>query len=40
VWLTPGSGFGEQGEGYFRLSLAAPDDRLTEAVRRLAEFRA
>lgn len=40
VWLTPGSGFGEQGEGYFRLSLAAPDDRLTEAVRRLAEFKA
>lgn len=39
VWLTPGSGFGEQGEGYFRLSLAAPDDRLSEAVRRLAEFK-
>lgn len=40
VWLTPGSGFGEHGEGYFRLSLAAPDDRLDEAVRRLAEFKA
>jgi len=39
VWLTPGSGFGEHGEGYFRLSLAAPDDRLDEAVRRLAEFK-
>lgn len=40
VWLTPGSGFGEQGEGYFRLSLSAPDERLDEAVRRLAAFRA
>jgi LL-diaminopimelate aminotransferase len=39
VWLTPGSGFGEQGEGYFRLSLAAPDDRLNEAVRRLGEYK-
>ncbi len=39
VWLTPGSGFGEEGEGYFRLSLAAPDDRLSEAVGRLAEFK-
>jgi len=39
VWLTPGSGFGEQGEGYFRLSLTAPDERLDEAVRRLAAFR-
>lgn len=39
VWLTPGSGFGEQGEGYFRLSLAAPEDRLNEAVRRLATFK-
>ncbi|MBN1484111.1 MAG: LL-diaminopimelate aminotransferase [Chloroflexia bacterium] len=40
VWLTPGSGFGEQGEGYFRLSLAAPDDRLDAAVQRLASFKA
>ncbi len=39
VWVTPGSGFGEQGEGYFRLSLAEPDERLSEAVRRLAEFK-
>ncbi len=40
VWLTPGNGFGEQGEGYFRLSLTAPDERLDEAVRRLTGFRA
>jgi LL-diaminopimelate aminotransferase len=39
VWMTPGSGFGEQGEGYFRLSLAAPDDRLDEAIKRLASFK-
>lgn len=40
VWLTPGSGFGEQGEGYFRLSLTVPDERLDEAVRRLSSFQA
>lgn len=39
VWVTPGSGFGERGEGYFRLALTEPDDRLEEAVRRLASFR-
>jgi LL-diaminopimelate aminotransferase len=39
VWLTPGSGFGKQGEGYFRLSLAVPDERLGEAVNRLSSFK-
>jgi LL-diaminopimelate aminotransferase len=39
VWLTPGSGYGKQGEGYFRLSLAAPDERLDEAVTRLSSFK-
>lgn len=24
VWLTPGVGFGSQGEGYFRISLTVP----------------
>jgi LL-diaminopimelate aminotransferase len=35
VLATPGTGYGARGEGYFRLSLAIPDDRLAEAMRRL-----
>lgn len=35
VWVTPGIGFGEHGEGYFRISLTTPDDRIHEAVERL-----
>ncbi|MDR7400710.1 MAG: LL-diaminopimelate aminotransferase [Armatimonadota bacterium] len=37
VVVTPGVGYGQQGEGYVRLSLTVPDDRLDEALRRLAE---
>ncbi len=35
VNITPGVGFGEHGEGYFRLSVTAPDARLDEALERL-----
>ena len=35
VNLTPGVGFGPHGEGYFRLSVTAPDRRLDEALERL-----
>jgi LL-diaminopimelate aminotransferase len=35
VWITPGVGFGPNGEGYFRISLTVPDHRLTEALERL-----
>ncbi len=35
VVLTPGVGFGAAGEGWFRASLTAPDDRVAEAARRL-----
>jgi LL-diaminopimelate aminotransferase len=35
VVLTPGSGFGEAGEGYVRLALTVPEARLEEAVERL-----
>src|SRR5579884_146807 len=35
VWVTPGIGFGDAGEGYFRISLTTPDDRLDEALRRM-----
>ncbi len=32
---TPGNGFGDPGEGYFRISLTVPEERLEEAVARL-----
>jgi LL-diaminopimelate aminotransferase len=35
VVLTPGSGFGEAGEGYVRLALTVPETRLEEAAQRL-----
>ena len=35
VNITPGVGFGGNGEGYFRLSVTAPDARLSEAMDRL-----
>jgi LL-diaminopimelate aminotransferase len=36
VVISPGSAYGPSGEGWFRISLTTPDDRLHEAVRRLA----
>ena len=35
VNITPGVGFGPHGEGYFRLSVTAPDARLQEAMTRM-----
>lgn len=37
VVLSPGSMYGPSGEGFFRISLTTPDDRLAEAVERLRE---
>ncbi|MEX2160043.1 MAG: LL-diaminopimelate aminotransferase [Dehalococcoidia bacterium] len=39
VVVTPGVGYGKHGEGYVRLSLSVPDDRLEEGVRRLQAWR-
>jgi len=36
VFVAPGSGYGDRGEGFVRFSLTVPDDRLTEAMDRLA----
>jgi LL-diaminopimelate aminotransferase len=36
VFVAPGSGYGTHGEGYVRLSLTVPDDRLAEAMHRIA----
>ena len=38
VVVTPGSGYGQYGEGYVRLSLTTPDDRVEEGARRLREW--
>ena len=35
VAITPGGAYGPSGEGFFRISLTTPDDRLLEAVKRL-----
>ena len=40
VVVTPGVGYGEHGEGYVRLSLTLPDDRLKEGIERLRAWRA
>ena len=37
VLVTPGAAYGACGEGYVRLSLTVPDERLQEAVRRIEE---
>lgn len=35
VIVTPGSGYGPDGEGFIRISLTTPDERLMEAVERI-----
>jgi len=35
VVISPGGAYGASGEGYFRISLTTPDDRLLEAVERI-----
>lgn len=38
VVITPGNGFGAPGEGYFRISLTVPTDKLEEAVSRISSL--
>ena len=38
VVVTPGTGYGAQGEGFIRLSITTPEDRLEEGVRRISEW--
>ncbi len=40
IVATPGNGFGASGEGYFRLTITAPEARLKLAVKRLATLKA
>jgi LL-diaminopimelate aminotransferase len=37
VVVSPGSMYGPSGEGFFRISLTTPDDRIAEAVARIRE---
>jgi LL-diaminopimelate aminotransferase len=38
VVVTPGSGYGKYGEGYIRLSLTTPDDKVKEGLSRLEKW--
>ena len=38
VAISPGGAYGPNGEGFFRISLTTPDDRLVEAVARLGRL--
>ncbi len=38
VWIIPGSMYGRYGEGYFRIALTHPAERLNEAMQRLEKF--
>ena len=40
VVVTPGNGYGSQGEGYIRISLTTADDRLDEGLTRLQKWHA
>ncbi|MCS6875900.1 MAG: LL-diaminopimelate aminotransferase, partial [Aquificaceae bacterium] len=39
IVCTPGNGFGDSGEGYFRISLTVPTQRLLEAVERIRSLK-
>jgi LL-diaminopimelate aminotransferase len=39
VVISPGGAYGPHGEGFFRISLTCPDERLTEAVARISRLR-
>jgi LL-diaminopimelate aminotransferase len=38
VWMIPGSMYGRYGEGYFRIALTQPVEKLAEAMERLEKF--
>ena len=37
VIITPGNGYGEYGEGYFRIALTVSSERMAEALERMAQ---
>jgi len=38
VWMIPGSMYGKYGEGFFRIALTHPADRLAQAMERLGNY--
>ena len=38
IVVTPGNGFGKAGEGYVRMALTLPVERINQAVTRLAKI--
>ena len=38
VWMIPGSMYGKYGEGFFRIALTHPTDRLAQAMERLGNY--
>lgn len=39
VWMIPGSMYGKYGEGYLRIALTHPKERLAEAMKRLQKYK-
>ncbi|MBV6506042.1 MAG: LL-diaminopimelate aminotransferase [Syntrophorhabdaceae bacterium] len=39
IVVTPGSGFGDEGEGYFRIAITIDEDRIDEAIKRLKSLK-
>jgi LL-diaminopimelate aminotransferase len=39
IVATPGNGFGQWGEGYIRMSLTVPEERLKEAAKRIRDLK-
>jgi LL-diaminopimelate aminotransferase len=37
VFVTPGTNFGQAGEGYLRISMTEPQERLETAIARIGE---
>jgi len=35
VFITPGTNFGKAGEGYVRITLTAPEERIETALKRM-----
>jgi LL-diaminopimelate aminotransferase len=40
IMAAPGTGYGPEGEGYFRMALIVSEERMREAVKRLQRFAA
>jgi len=39
IVVTPGSGFGDEGEGYFRISITIGEEKIQEAIKRLKSLK-